>query len=338
MKRYLLFFAIPVSVVLVLAACLSFIFEPIDGDLTRTGRYSERDFGGKASQPAIQINGNGASIEDPDVLVLGDSFALENVWQSVLARKLDRKILSFDYGQVGCVDNWVKYAMNSSSAKIIVIESVERFFLSHFLEGEKCTSGKQVPFELRASTSEVNRKRWAPELPIRHVFSVAFNTLEMGLTDKTVVSGKVINAPINDVCGIFSNRRADRLLYFADDENKFNWSREDVGRAVSNILAIQRELAERGKKLVFVMVPDKLSVYQDCLLHSDNTGPTTHADITKTLIGSGVNAPNLLTEFRANAGKIVDLYRPNDTHLSTVGYVLLADKLAQYMAGTSSDH
>ena len=47
MRRYLRFFLAPVIVIACCAAVLSTYFEPIVGDLTRVGFFSERDFDGE---------------------------------------------------------------------------------------------------------------------------------------------------------------------------------------------------------------------------------------------------------------------------------------------------
>lgn len=332
-RRYLFFFAVTVSILLGPVALLSFIFECNDGDLTRIGGYAEHDFGWNNLQPVLQLVRNGKSITSSDVLVLGDSFSRGNIWQSVLAEKLNQKILSFHYNQVGCITNWLAYALKSS-ARTVAIEFIERDFLNHFGHLVACRSQDPIPFEFLATNTVATRLKGPPELHIMQTFLVAWNTFVMNLIPNAAVRGHinsmgedVINAPIKKGCAKFSNRRADRLLYLRQDENKLRWTSEDMERAIAKITQIQMTLAVQGKRFILIVVPDKLSVYQDCLTNDIALEARKRINITRLLIASGVNTPDLLGAFHDNKNKIVDLYSPNNTHLSVSGYIFMANQV-----------
>jgi hypothetical protein len=342
MRRYLVWFALTVSAVLLPTVYLSYVFGPIDGDLTRTGGYSERDFGWNSTQPVVDVSANARLIADPDVLVLGDSFSVRNIWQSVLAAGSGRKIQSFHYNQAGCLANWIDYAGNHPTAKLIFIEVIERELLKRFTSQPACKSEYPIPLEGPAGKTAARRTTWPPEWHIYYALRVAMNTLEMALkpnagirSNVVAVRGSVINAPLKPDCASFSNRRADRLLYLALDEDKLQWKRDDQARAVANIRNIQKTLLEHGKELVVVIVPDKLSVYERCLQDDRGGGATSKASFTDILIAAGIDSPDLFTTFRANSSRIVDLYYPNNTHLSESGYVLMADTLRQFIVRQS---
>jgi hypothetical protein len=55
MRRYLLILFLPALVFCGILVPASIYYEPIDGDLTRTGRWAERDFGWNAAQPVVPI-------------------------------------------------------------------------------------------------------------------------------------------------------------------------------------------------------------------------------------------------------------------------------------------
>ncbi len=340
MRCYLVFFAVTVCIVLGLSAALSFHLEPINGDsgdLTTIGNYAENDFGWNVAQPVINLYSNGKFLTDPDFLVLGDSFSKRNVWQSVLATQLNKKILTFSTrSSIGEIDSWIEYALTQTSAKTIIIESVERDFLNHFGKQSTFKTGNSpVPFEMSAATTAATRKTWPPDFHIKHTFRVVLNTLKMSLNPDTALRGMVINAPLIGQCAEFSNHRNDRILYYAYDEDKLRWGREAQDRAIAKALQIQRVLAEQGKTFILIVVPDKLSVYQGCLSGDKNVAARKRVNITKALILAGVNTPDLLTSFQENINKIVDLYYPNDTHLSESGYVLMAEKLKQFFVSKS---
>lgn len=336
MRRYLLIFFLGVSAILLPSAILSLIFEPIDGDLTRIGAYSERDFGWNASQPAIQINNNGKSITTPGMIVLGDSFSKPNAWQSVLSQKTQMEILSFDYGQAGCIDNWLDYAKRTSTAKIVAIETVEREFVSRFQNLGHCAVKFPIPFEMSAHLSSVTRKTWPPEIHIKHSFLTALHTFEMHKDEHSSIRGQVINTPITPLCARFSNHRADRLLYYRDDENKLSWENTAVSRAIANALSIQKIFAEHGKKFILIVVPDKLSVYQNCISENFIASKRPLPNITAALINAGSNTPDLINSFQRHINTTVDLYLPNNTHLSDKGYMLMADEIAHFLVKSSA--
>lgn len=332
MRRYLLYFTAFVSVMLLPTAFLSWLFEPINGDLTRIGHYSELDFGWNGTQPVIPLAENGVLITEPGILVLGDSFSRENAWQSALARKLNRSILSFHYAQAGCIKNWIEYA-RQSSAGTVAIEVVERDFVDRFRDLPACKSPPPLPFSAGPTTTPAVRSTWPPELHIWRTYRVAVNTLRTALHPDSAVRGSVINAPINKQCAKFSNRRSDRMLYYPLDENKTHWKHEDITRAISNVIRLQTQFSALGKKLVVIVVPDKLSVYQDCMINDRDGAARKQVNVTKSLIAAGGNTPDLLRAFQENAGEIVDLYSPNNTHLSTSGYMFMAENLVPFFTG-----
>ena len=257
MRSYLIFFGATVALILALTVCLSLIFEPFEplvGDLTRVGNYAEKDFGWHTPKPVIQIEANGVTMTEPDILVLGDSFSRNNVWQSVVSQKLHAKIQSFEYADVGCIQNWVDYALNQSSAKTVIIESVERVFAPRFQSISPCKPDKPIAFSIGASATNATQQTWPPEWHIYRTFKVAFNTVEMKRKPHTTLRGNAINAPIDPQCAKFSNRRSDRILYFPQDEEKFQWSLEKKASAIANIVRIQKLFSEHGKKFVFMMI------------------------------------------------------------------------------------
>ena len=199
-----------------------------------------------------------------------------------------------------------------------------------------CKPANPSPFEMSPHMSAVLRATWPPELHIAQTFYIAINTLEMNFMKNETLRGKAINAPLRSHCAKFSNLRADRLLYYPVDEEKLHWKSEDQARAISHILSIQKRFEQRGKNFVLIVVPDKLSVYQDCLLNDADVESRKRVNILKSLIESGASTPDLLGDFKENANEIVDLYFPNNTHLSTRGYVLMAEKLDRFLTATTA--
>lgn len=338
MRRYLLIVICPVLLVVAVATALTIFFGPITGDLVRIGRWTEWDFGGKAVQPVLAINANGSAITNPDILVLGDSFSRGNFWQSIVSTRLNQKTLSFHYGQVGCLDNWLQFALNDPSAKTVIVEVVERSFIGIFFEQGPCQKARPQPFELASGTTHVQSVLWPPVVNLGYAYMAGGNTLKMAFNAAAPVRGKmVVNTPLNKDCGNFSNRRSDRMLYLLDDEDKLKWTDASVNTAIARILEIQNTFETHGKKFILMVVPDKLTVYQGCLL-DDRLASAKFVNVTDQLIAAGVNTPDILRAFNEAVVTRVDLYKPDDTHLSESGFTFLAQEVERFMLEGSVGH
>lgn len=324
---YLRWFVFPVLTFFVIAVPLSIIFEPLSGDLTRIGHWAERDFGWNQPQPAVVVHANGASISNPQVVVLGDSFSHPNIWQSYLAESRQLEILSFQYQDVGCVDNWLHWVAEKhyQNMHTVVIQVVERGFVPLFKNLNKCASRVPTSFVNVEKNLIPTRPHFGLTLDAGYLFPTVANKLRMAWADGRMTTAEVINVPLSTE-RLFSNRKSNRLLYYAEDDLKISWSKKDTATSVANLKHIQVELAKKSLRLVVVVVPDKSSAYRRYL--TNDASSVGYPDIFEQLKTAGVNNVNLLGFFQQAVGETVDLYLPNDTHLSTQGYKLMASKVA----------
>jgi hypothetical protein len=334
MRRYLITFAVSAGSTLLVAFALSWWFEPIEGDLTRIGKYSERDFGWNAQQPVVEVRPNGARVQAPAVMVLGDSFSAGNVWQSVLAVQSGLTTQSFNYSQNGCIGAWAVLAARDAQSKTVVIESVERAFVSRFRDVSSCSSDGITPWESAGGTTAPQRVTWPVQLHIQHSFQVAAQAVQMWSAGVDgILRGKVVNVPMDPLCGNFSHRTPHRFLYFGEDEEKWQWTSEEVERAVANVAMLQRMVEKLGKRFVFLVVPDKSSVYRECLTLPADIHGVVPVNVTQKLIENGVHAPDALGSLQQRIRTEVDLYNPDNTHFGTRGYQALAHIVLTYIDG-----
>jgi hypothetical protein len=324
---YLKWFTLPVLAFFVLAVSLTLFFEPVSGDLTRIGRWSERDFGWNKPQQVVSVRANGASITNPHVVVLGDSFSHPNIWQSYLAESQHLEILTFQYQDVACVDNWLQWVVEQHYPNMhtVVIETVERGFVPLFRNLNTCPRRTPKLFEVAEKNVTPTRPKKGLTLDASYLVPTATNTLRAAWSKELIVSGEVINVPLS-TGKLFSNRKANRLLYFAEDDLKISWSEKDQAAAVGNLKRIQDDLANKGLHLVVIVVPDKSSAYRQYL--ANKASRDGYPDIFAQLKAAGVNSVNLLSFFQQSVGDVVDFYLPNDTHLSTDGYKIMASEVA----------
>lgn len=326
--KYVIWFAIPVITFFIVAIPLALYFEPLSGDLTRIGYWSERDYGWKKSQPEVLVRGNGVETQNPQVLVLGDSFSSHNIWQSYLASSRQLEILSFDYKQVGCVENWIGWVLenHSSNSQTIVLELVERGFISMFRRLDQCAKITPKPFMLANKILSPKRPSSPLVLDAEYLIRTAFNSLRVEMSGGEIRSGEVVNSELTTDM-LFSNRNPSRLLYYFEDDSKNSWSETEIRASVDNLKKIQDRLAAKGLRLVVVVVPDKSTTYRPYMTNRDSKN--TYPNIPNRLSLAGVSNVNLVNRFQTAAKEVIDLYLPDDTHLSAQGYKLLASFIAE---------
>jgi hypothetical protein len=156
---------------------------------------------------------------------------------------------------------------------------------------------------------------------IKYLFLASLNSLHIMLTDLRIVSGGVVNVPITSN-KLFSNKKSKRLLYLLSDDTKKEWSNEEVVDGAKNLKKIQDRLEKQGLHFIVIVVPDKSSVYRKYM--ANKLDKYEFPDIFEGLNIAGVNNVNLLTFFKNVSDEIVDLYLPNDNHLSMEGYKAMA--------------
>jgi hypothetical protein len=330
MRKYICQFFIAFLYIFIPTSIYSWWVEPLHGDLTRMGRWSEHDFGPNADQPVIQVEASGKFISNPDILVLGDSFSASNLWQSVLSREQKKTIKTSNYNG-NCIPNWINYSITQSTSSIVIIQSVERNIISIFNLIAPCSEADTAFMEVASSSSNSHRPGWPLALDFSYLSATAINTLKLNFSNEGFTKSKLtVNEPLINDCALFSNRRNDRLLYYLPDDNKLRWTEKEIEDSISNILKIQKTVEESGKKFIFIVAPDKSTTYRKCsrAIDTDSVAP----NINQLLIEAGVNAPDMSGQFRSKIGDVIDLYDPNNTHWSASGYVLAGNIVSRYIS------
>lgn len=327
-SSYLAWFLGTLLALLLMSAGLSTYFEPLTGDLTRIGRWSEREYGPTRSQPAHPILANGQAGLSPQVLILGDSFSYRNIWQSQLAEIGKIEPLSFQFKDVGCIDNWLTWLAEKRyfDARTVIIQVAERSFVPVFGNKRTCPRSTPLPTAIQSKAKENSVDFPGMTLDAEYILRTAANTLRMRWQEGRVSSGDVVNVPLA-TAKLFSNRQANRLLYYAEDENKKAWTPKDIDFAVGNLKLIQDRLLRDELRLVVAVVPDKSTTYRPYLLsEAEKNG---YPDIFAAIEAAGIESVDLLTGFRRKVGVSVDFYLPDDTHLGSSGYRVMATEIAE---------
>ena len=338
MRHYLVHLIFATVLTALSAGLFSWWAEPIHGDLTRIGRWSEHDFGPNAAPPVIQVKAAGSSLNNATAMVLGDSFSERNLWQSIFEVKTNYIVKTFNYfGIKNCVQEWVKEVIKNPAVRIVIIETIEREFVARFDNKTPvplCSKGIFLPLEINTEVTEAARPMWPPTVSFAYLSTTATNTVRSNLFNENYSDRfRTVNAPLHADCASFSNRRNNRILYLADDDVKNQWQDDDIKNAVTNVLHIQNEVKQHGKEFIFMLAPDKSSVYRHCL--ATDKAKLKQTKINQLLIEAGVNAPNMQSIFAEQANTVVDLYDPDNTHWSTAGYILAGEIMSQHIAPKS---
>lgn len=322
---YLGWFSGTALVLLLAAVGLSIYFKPLSGDLTRIGKWAERDFGPTLMQESPVIRPNAAALTHQQILVLGDSFSHPNIWQSYLFESSMLETLSFEFKDVGCIDNWLNWvsAQAASNVQTVVIEVAERSFVPVFKNERRCVVSTPVTSAKSGKATSTNLLSGIT-LDVTYLLQTAGNVLRMRWQTGRINSGEAVNVPLSNA-SLFSNVRANRLLYYTEDDSKISWTKQDIADAVENLQKIQGRLG--NIHLVVAIVPDKSTIYRPFMLEAARQAQ--YPDIFSFIAEAGLSSVDLRSLFQKNVERTTDLYLPNDTHLSASGYRLMAAAIAQ---------
>jgi len=320
-------FSVLVVAALTIYAIIGFYFLPLsdfEGDLTRLGKMPESEFGWTKPQPAIAADLlQQATWQEADVLVVGDSFSRPHLWQTVLTQH-GLRVRTEDWRNIHsiCEDfsPWLK--MQKFTGKFVIFEMVERGAEDVLDRSVKC---KQMSYHatpyLQPSPPET-----LPDRQVRRytgMLSVGIQTwlhsLEYSFLNGTPdfkqweLPNHVKMHRIANGCDLFSHPHCQDALFLTEDRiQDFNET------MLGNMNAVNAELS--GFKPIWVVVPDKTTAYLNFNKQFWN------------LAERRFQAPNLLQIFRNEIkNNKIDLYRGNDTHLSTEGFLIMGEAIRNSM-------
>jgi SGNH hydrolase-like domain, acetyltransferase AlgX len=329
LKSYLTIFSITAIVPIVFFAVLGFILQPVSGDMTRLGRFSERDFGWNLPQPVLSPLPS-IPAGKPDIVVLGDSFSQPNIWQTIVTNKTNLTLLTFSHLAMRnpeCIEHWLKSMPERyPSAKIIIIQSTEKSFWLRFTANPlNCKNRIFSPYNNPMKSTVETRPMGYPDIMPDPVYAIgAMFKLRKNFDTSTRNSNTIIE-PLNR-SDLFSSRRSDLLLYFRGDVNQLGITPQKVQIAMANIAAFQEFATSKGVQLIINVVPDKSSVYTRFFKTPNPELVVPNAQ--KEMAERGLKSIDLWTPFNEQVEKTKDLYLPNDSHLSTRGYILMGEVIA----------
>ncbi|PHV12281.1 alginate O-acetyltransferase AlgX-related protein [Chitinimonas sp. BJB300] len=325
-KKFSLALVLPMLVLALVGTLAGSAFKPLKGDLTRLGQLPESDFGPQQAQAAVpakwQIN---TPIAQADMLVIGDSFSMNHVWQSRLqAQGIKTTTVHWDT-QRHCSRRDASYGdflvrmirESGFKGRYIVLESVEREFEQRMQI--RCDQAIASPAALRIAKPTLNSHP-TETLGWGWVYKALWHKLVLSYAqgqEKTFGDTKVIAL---DGCGLFSHQRCDYGLFYKNDFHKPSFD------STQQVAAIDTRLRQLNIQPLWLIVPDKSTVYLG--YGTGNEHP--FVNIWQTLAQQTIiRILDLGTLFKQQQRKQRDLYLPNDTHLSDAGFLYMGDLVLQ---------
>ncbi|MSP28511.1 MAG: hypothetical protein EXR80_08930 [Methylococcales bacterium] len=312
-RKYSLIVLYSLLTMAMLAWGMELYFERLYGDLTRIGNFPEHSFGWQSEQPAVlPENFKDYSLAEADGLKVDTM-----TWQEL---KTD-EALRTDLG------NALRAA--GFKGRYVIIESVERLFQGRM----KALSNSREPIvkhdlivnsafpmfplvkRARVSFDKLNGADWGVKALYNSI------KLALNLPEKYLKSGAVQAISFNG-CALFSHRLCNYALFVTGDFQK------ETFNSIDNVLAINKNLQASGFQPIWLIVPDKATVYLGYGEHNKYPYQNMWQNFAQH---PELITPDLGTVFSEKSRSIKDFYMPNDTHLSTNGFLYLGEVMTQGM-------
>ncbi len=332
--RHAKFFSLLVFFVMFGYGAIAFYFLPLatfEGELTRMGLLPEALFGWTKPQPALDAKWmQQSSMQDADVLVIGDSFSLSRVWQAVLTQQgLKVRTESWESMRSICSDFMPWIRTKGFVGKYLLIESIERSMVERLKDSVACqhmqyhpNPNTDAPAYPPTVSFDVHQGNYAGKLStgIQTRLNVWNYERLSGSADfkSWLMPNDVKMARVANGCELFSHTRCNDALFLSYDKPE-----EIDTSALENIGKLNARLD--GVTPIWVFVPNKSTAYLYPKKQFWNEAE------------SRFNAPNLLhMTQQAIVKKTVDLYIANNTHFSTTGYLLMGEEISKAVQQTQT--
>jgi len=329
---------------------LGIYLEPLYGDLTRVGFYSEREFGWNKPQLAFSepVSMMGRYDRYHDVVVLGDSFSTgrpELQWQNYLGRATGWSVVTLDINKIRLDQVLANPVFRKTPPKIFILELVERDLPLVLKQNQSCntnmTSSPQPPHvdgltgythASKLATLEVI-KRYAHPI----VRETTWRNINVGFVRDYLWYNSIRNlVGVVNTRGIaielatpapFSSRNNQSLLVFRDDMKKVKWWRDvPTYESSCRIEAMRGKVeANRHTRFVFMAAPDKLTAYGAFISDNQLRNVSALAELSKQNPGS-MPRIDLALKSAIDQG-VQDVYLPNDTHWGSIGNQIVTETL-----------
>ena len=345
-KNYNLILLIPLGGLFAVFICLALWVQPIEGDLTRLGGFTENDFGWNEPQqqfPSMLYTfDKGREYKQYyDVVVLGDSFSITSPkaqWQNYFVRETGLSLVTYKVDDIDIESFVASPAYKDHPPRIVIYETVERAFVGRTNSWSKgdCQTAptpafKGPPLKIRPGNQPLSsHTRNTRNGPLHPNLSSGVHYLKR-LIKKTFSkkSNQAIKIALNRN-DLFSNRQSGHLLVYRNDFERYRVSKEDLNGAICGLSYIQNTFQKNGKTFFVSMIaPDKLTTYMNVYKNFDHDKIHWMEEIAKH---PELNVPRLDVALQNEIARGVrDVYLPNDTHWGSDGHQAVARNLMEFL-------
>lgn len=321
--------------------------QPLYGDLTRIGLFSEREFGWQGTQQTFK---EAAYIEDQykrqaDVVVLGDSFSRawpRQQWQNHLIAQTGWSVVTLDINKVTVDQILANPVFQASPPKVLIVESVERYFADRIGKMPACVPANTVSATrvTPALATEPLHPRELPSSPMQR--PQQWNDVKLEFVWKYVrnqwrqLRGDEPRTDVRKLAlqrsGLFTSaNQRDILIYKEDFDTRSKWSTLALNEISCRVQQLRSKVERHSRtRFVLMVAPDKLTAYGPELQNTQ----WAHASKLPALAAlSPQTMPRLdLALSQAIARGQQDVYLPDDTHWGSEGHRLAADTIRGFLS------
>jgi hypothetical protein len=298
----------------VLPLTTMWMLQPLSGDLTRIGRLPESRFGWNRPQPVFeQALATVTSPAQAKILVLGDSYSINGVWQHAAFGDAVRFATLRSSGAL-CQDFSDTLIKLGASPQLLVLQISERHLIDRMPPGCLKSGFRWWAPEAQARTSAALRDRFwifGGAFGYRYVMDALRFMLNAEPQHREGAYGGVQVKEVPQGCQYFSHAECGLGLFLGWDFTK-QPIKEGLRTATQDGLNAAMRAAPT---VLLVVVPSKASIY----LETRADAKRKDAELVALASGQSLVVLPLFERFHAAARQMQDFYLPNDTHLSPSG-------------------
>ncbi len=339
-KKYVSVLLSITSVCLIIIFMTAFYIQPLEGELTRLGFYSERDYGWNIPQKKIRGGANMVKeySGNSEVLIIGDSFSTSGVWQPFFQKNTGLSYETLNISEISIPKFLENKQFKKNPPKVVILQCVERELVYFF---------KDITINCKRETHQVIRMHILryPTRPYTEYYEEKRKTFDIKNINLKYAAFVVMHSIIRNITGkdtrntkrfvltdsnLFSNEKNNEILIYEGDMNKLSWKKDDIVKVGAAIKCIQDYVQSNGKTLfIFMLAPDKSTAYAEYI-----STPLfkNRENISNYLMTCDINIPRIdifLNMAIARGEK--DIYSPSGTHWSARGYEMAAEGLSKFI-------
>jgi hypothetical protein len=339
----------PVLIMLVLALTQ----EPLRGDLTRPGGYTEAEYGWNQPQERFSPPLVATRYDRPfDVVVFGDSFSSSlrgqtdpgAFWPNFLAQRTGLSTVVVTRFDMTLADLLRHPEFLRQPPRLLILETVERYLIRDFVLEVNERVGRfdrhcrlethRLPALPAFRPLTVQPVPWTRDTEPEVNFDQAANFLWKAASRDVlgIDATRVVRLGLTHP-DLFSSRASDQLLVYDDELRKVQaTTAAALDQAYCTLVDAQNRVQGNGyTRFLFMAAPDKATAYADYLA---DAGLRQISPLPEFYRRSGLNQVALVQRFREaiRCGR-KDVYMPNDTHWSSIAHRIVADAVVDALTG-----